>query len=181
MVDDERGPREALRLIFERRYEVTTADSGESALALVREQPFDLATLDLKMPGLSGVQTLAAIREIDPALDVIVVTGFGTYDAAIETLRLQAFDFVTKPFDVARLLDTVERALTRRRLRPRREPPRAAQDLVEQIATEVSRLEVALGPRLVESDRRSIDRLRLFTVALRERLATADESVEASR
>lgn len=176
VVDDERGPREALRLIFERMYDVTVVESGELALDLVREHAFDLATLDLKMPGMSGVQTLAAIRELDPDLDVIVVTGFGSYDAAIETLRLRAFDFLTKPFDVGRVLDTVARAIDRRRLRPRRERPAATQDLIEQIACEVGRLERALGPRLVEADRRSIDRLRLFTVALRERLSTENEA-----
>jgi DNA-binding NtrC family response regulator len=176
VVDDERGPREALRLIFERTYDVTVAESGELALDRVRDGSFDLATLDLKMPGMSGVQTLAAIRELDPELDVIVVTGFGSYDAAIETLRLQAFDFLTKPFDVGRVLETVARALERRRSRPHRERPTATQDLVEQIASEVGRLEHALGPRLVEADRRSIDRLRLFTVALRERLAGPEDA-----
>jgi DNA-binding NtrC family response regulator len=171
VIDDERGPREALRLIFERTYEVTAVESGEQALDRVRHAEFDLATLDLKMPGMSGLQTLAAIRELDPDLD----TGFGSYDAAIETLRLQAFDFLTKPFDVGRVLETVARALERRRNRSRHERPTATQDLVEQIASEVGRLEHALGSRLVEADRRSIDRLRLFTVALRERLSGGED------
>jgi DNA-binding NtrC family response regulator len=175
VIDDERGPREALRLIFERTYEVTAVESGEQALDRVRHAEFDLATLDLKMPGMSGLQTLAAIRELDPDLDVVVVTGFGSYDAAIETLRLQAFDFLTKPFDVGRVLETVARALERRRNRSRHERPTATQDLVEQIASEVGRLEHALGSRLVEADRRSIDRLRLFTVALRERLSGGED------
>ncbi|MGH7805107.1 MAG: response regulator, partial [Candidatus Binatia bacterium] len=107
VIDDERGPREALRLIFERSYDVTVVESGERAIEFLRTEAVDLVTLDLKMPGMSGVETLAAIRAIHPDVDVIVVTGFGSYDTAIEAMRLHAFDFLTKPFDVGRVLSTV--------------------------------------------------------------------------
>lgn len=168
VVDDERGPREALRLIFERTYDVVLAESGEQAVALLKRRSFDLITLDLKMPGMSGVQTLAAIRKIDATLDVIVVTGFGTYEAAIEAMRLHAYDFLTKPFDVANVLDTVRRAFARREDRANRAAGGGLQDLVSHLLHEVDRLDARIGPRLSEADRRCVDRLRLFSLALRE-------------
>lgn len=170
VVDDERGPREALRLIFERTYEVTLAESGEQAVALLKRRSFDLVTLDLKMPGMSGMQTLTSIRKIDATLDVIVVTGFGTYEAAIEAMRLQAYDFLTKPFDVANVLDTVRRALARHEDRANRAAGGGLQDLVGHLLHEIDRLDTQIGARLSEPDRRSIDRLRLFSLALREEI-----------
>ena len=170
VVDDERGPREALRLIFERTYEVAMAESGEQAVALLKRRSFDLVTLDLKMPGMSGVQTLTAIRKIDATLDVVVVTGFGSYEAAIEAMRLQAYDFLTKPFEVGNVLDTVKRAFARREDRSNRAAGGGIEDLVGHVLHEIDRLDGQIGPRLAEAERRTIDRLRLFSLALREEI-----------
>jgi DNA-binding NtrC family response regulator len=170
VVDDERGPREALRLIFERTYDVTVVDSGERAVEALRRERIDLVTLDLKMPGMSGVETLAAIREIDPEVDVIVVTGFGSYDTAIEAMRLHAFDFLTKPFDVGRVLSTVARAVERRKSRARRSPREEIDQLIDQLLRELDELEIQIASRLTERDRTSFDRVRLFAFSLRDEL-----------
>ena len=170
VVDDERGPREALRLIFERTYDVTTVDSGEQALEYLRRRSVDLVTLDLKMPGMNGVETLSAIRQIAPEIDVIVVTGFGSYDSAIEAMRLHAFDFVTKPFDVGRVLSTVARAIERRKTRVRRGPAEELDVLIDQLIRELDELEAQVSPRLAERDRTSFDRVRLFAFSLRDEL-----------
>jgi DNA-binding NtrC family response regulator len=170
VVDDERGPREALRLIFERTYDVTTVESGEQAIEFLRRRHVDLVTLDLKMPGMNGVETLSAIREIDPEIDVIVVTGFGSYDSAIEAMRLHAFDFVTKPFDVGRVLSTVARAIERRKTRVRRGPTEELDVLIDQLIRALDELEAQVAPRLAERDRTSFDRVRLFAFSLRDEL-----------
>ncbi|MGH7898859.1 MAG: response regulator, partial [Candidatus Binatia bacterium] len=115
VIDDERGPREALRLILQRDYHVLVADSGEQGLEIIRSEPVDVVTLDLKMPGLAGQNTLSLIREIDSTLEVIVVTGYGSFESAVKALRLRAFDYISKPFDSRRILDVVERAIERRR------------------------------------------------------------------
>ena len=170
VVDDERGPREALRLIFERSYDVFVVESGEQALEFLRRQSVDLVTLDLKMPGMNGVQTLAGIREIVPDIDVVVVTGFGSYDAAIDAMRLHAFDFLTKPFDVGKVLSTVGRAIERRRTRTRRGPAAELDTLIDQLLRELDELETQVSPRLSERDRTSFDRVRLFAFSLRDEL-----------
>lgn len=110
VVDDERGVRESLRFLLESRFRVHAVTSGEAALAVLREQPIGVVLLDLAMPGLSGVETLAKIREIDGDVEVVIVTGYGSSHDTREALRLRAFDFVTKPLDAARLLATVRRA-----------------------------------------------------------------------
>lgn len=170
VVDDERGPREALRLIFERTYDVTVVDSGEHAVEFLRREAVDLVTLDLKMPGMSGVETLAAIRKIHPDVDVVVVTGFGSYEAAVEAMRLHAFDFLTKPFDVGRVLSTVARALERRKARATRGPKEEIDQLIDQLIRELDELEIQVTARLTERDRTSFDRVRLFAVSLRDEL-----------
>ncbi len=110
VVDDERGVRESLRFLLERQFRVHTVTSGEAALAVLREQPVGVVLLDLTMPGLSGVETLEKIREIDDEVEVVIVTGYGSSHDTRAALRLRAFDFVTKPLDATRLLSTVRRA-----------------------------------------------------------------------
>lgn len=110
VVDDERGVRESLRFLLDRQFRVHAVTSGEAAVAVLREQPVGVVLLDLTMPGLSGMQTLAKIREIDDEVEVVIVTGYGSSHDTREALRLRAFDFVTKPLDASRLLSTVRRA-----------------------------------------------------------------------
>jgi DNA-binding NarL/FixJ family response regulator len=94
-----------------------TAASGFEAIQHVREQPFDLVITDLKMPGLTGLQLLAILKEIDPLVEVIILTGEGTMEDAVMALREgNAFDFLQKPVrSLAQLNDTIVKALARRR------------------------------------------------------------------
>ena len=87
IVDDEIGPRESLRMILKPNYSVYSAEDGNSALQILREIEMDVITLDLKMPGMSGIETLKQIRVIDPDVMVIIITGFGTLQSAIEAIR----------------------------------------------------------------------------------------------
>ena len=115
VVDDERGPRLALQLILQREFRVVTAQSGEEALEILKNEPVEAVTLDLKMPGLAGQNTLSLIRGVDPDLPVIIITGYGSYESAVKALKLRAFDYIAKPFDSKKILTVVENAVEDRR------------------------------------------------------------------
>ena len=114
IVDDEAGPRESLRMILKPIYDVHTAENGPEALAFISKEKVDLVTLDLNMPGLAGMDVLRKIRKLRPDIEVIVITGYGTLSKAKEAISYGAGDFMSKPFDVADLIDTVRKAFERR-------------------------------------------------------------------
>jgi DNA-binding NtrC family response regulator len=116
IVDDEIGPRESLRMILKTDYNVHCVDSGSAAIEMVQQNQIDVVTLDLKMPGLSGMDTLEQIRAIDPTVMVIIVTGSGTLNSAIEAMRHGVFDYIPKPFNVPEVMAIIQRAIQRRRL-----------------------------------------------------------------
>jgi signal transduction histidine kinase len=114
VVDDEMGPRESLKMILNPYYNVHIAERGGQAVEMLGKFPVDLVTLDLKMPGLSGIHVLEKLKECDPDIEAIIITGYGSLDTAIEGLRLGAFDYISKPFDVNHILSLVRRGLERR-------------------------------------------------------------------
>jgi two-component system, sensor histidine kinase and response regulator len=115
VVDDELGPRESLKMILNPYYNVHVAERGVQAIDLLNKFPVDLVTLDLKMPGLTGINVLEKVKQRDPDIEAIIITGYGSLDTAIEGLRLGAFDYISKPFDVNHILSLVRRGLERRR------------------------------------------------------------------
>jgi len=114
VVDDEAGPRESLRMILEPRYEVHTASDGQEALRLINNKDIDVVTLDLKMPGLSGIEVLKEIRKFKPNTEVIIITGYGTLTNAQEAMRFGAGDFISKPFNVSEIISIVANSFERR-------------------------------------------------------------------
>lgn len=116
VVDDEEGPRQSLRVIFKDEYNLLLASDGESALELALNQPVDVAVLDIRMAGMNGIELLAKLKQIDPTIEVVMMTAFETADTIRQALRLQACDYITKPFDLATMRQAVARALERRRL-----------------------------------------------------------------
>lgn len=119
IVDDEMGPRESLKMILNPYYTVHVADRGAQAIEMLKEIPVDLVTLDLKMPGLTGINVLEKVKAHDPDIEAIIITGYGSLDTAIEGLRLGAFDYISKPFDVNHILALVRRGLERRNAKAR--------------------------------------------------------------
>src|SRR6266478_9857255 len=99
IIDDEMGPRESLRMLLKPNYQVHTADNVELGLQLLQEKAPDAIVMDIRMPGINGIDGLRQIREIDPHLSVIMLTGFGALETAKEALRLGANDYIAKPFD----------------------------------------------------------------------------------
>jgi response regulator RpfG family c-di-GMP phosphodiesterase len=114
VVDDEIGPRESLRMILKPIYEVYTASNGPEALQFISRDKIDLVTLDLKMPGISGIDVLKEIKKLRSDIEVVIITGYGTLTNAVEAIRYGAVDFISKPFNVAEILSIVGKAVERR-------------------------------------------------------------------
>src|SRR5205814_10389877 len=116
VVDDDR---ETCRFMDEllqgRGREIEVAHTPEEAVALAKAGGFDLVVSDINLNAeQSGLDVLRAFKRADPRLEVVLVSGFGTLDTAIEAVRAGAFDYVSKPFDIVEVKETVERALRRR-------------------------------------------------------------------
>jgi len=111
LVDDDEVLRERLgKALRERGFEVTTAESGEAAIAVARRDAPEFAVVDLRMPGISGIEVLDALRAIDPATRVLMLTGYGSIATAVEATRRGAVGYLSKPADA----DEVVAALTGR-------------------------------------------------------------------
>jgi putative two-component system response regulator len=119
IVDDEKGPRESLRMILAPGHRVVIASDGTEALELLRTQRVDLVTVDLNMPGLKGDELVGIIRDEFPQIEIIIITGFGTLETAVSGIRRGVCDFLTKPFDVVQVTAAVSRALQRQQGRRR--------------------------------------------------------------
>ncbi|MGD8563532.1 MAG: response regulator [Desulfarculaceae bacterium] len=118
LVDDEKNIREALYEYLKaiNRHEVVTASNGQEALDHLSQGRFDCAFLDLKMPGMTGVEVLSAIKNIDQTLPVVIMTGYPSLDAAIDTMRQGASDFLVKPFSLQQVKASLERVVREQRL-----------------------------------------------------------------
>ncbi len=119
IIDDEAGIRDTLAMIFEyEQHQVTTAESGIEGLKLAQdaETPIDCVLLDVKMPGMDGLETLEKLKEVRPEVPVIMISGHGTIETAVEATKRGAFDFVEKPPDRQRLLLLVRNATEKKQL-----------------------------------------------------------------
>jgi putative nucleotidyltransferase with HDIG domain len=146
-------------------HEVVTASDGDEALGLFKAGQFDAAFLDLKMPGMSGVQLLAGLKEKDPNLPVVMMTGFPSLDAAIDTMRQGASDFLVKPFSLQQVKLTLERVVRERRLLA--ENLRLSERLAQQ--ERIGQLNLELGRRV-----RLQNTIRQMSEAL-DRLQTSED------
>ncbi len=116
IVDDELIMRESLGAWLERDgYAVTTAESGESALALLKDTLFDIVFLDIKMEGMSGLEVLEQVKQSDPEVEVVMITAYGSISTAIEAMKKGAFDYLLKPFDPDALGVLIDRIISHRR------------------------------------------------------------------
>jgi two-component system response regulator AtoC len=116
VVDDDPGIREAFRLVLEDQYELLEAGDGPQALEHVQSTPVDLVLLDVRLPGMDGIEVLERIKAIDDHVEVVLVTAVQTIRAAVAAMKLGALDYVTKPFDEDEILPLIRRALERRAL-----------------------------------------------------------------
>ncbi|MGA2625047.1 MAG: sigma-54 dependent transcriptional regulator [Bacteroidota bacterium] len=117
VVDDEKSIRDSIKMILEyEKYGVAFAENGDRALTVARERPIDAILLDIKMPGMDGIEVLKEMRNKHPEIPVVMISGHGTIDTAVEATKLGAFDYLSKPLDREKLLITVRNALRQKRL-----------------------------------------------------------------
>ncbi|OGS00412.1 MAG: hypothetical protein A3G41_03245 [Elusimicrobia bacterium RIFCSPLOWO2_12_FULL_59_9] len=118
VVDDELGIRELLSSeLGSRQYQVATAANGEEALEKVKNEKFHLVISDVRMPKMGGLEMLEAIKKIDPDVEVIMSTGYGTIEAAVRAMKRGAYDFVLKPFKLEQFLALIDQALEKNDLK----------------------------------------------------------------
>jgi len=111
VVDDEIGPRESLRMILHPLYQVYTAADGDEALAFLQKKDFDLVTLDMKMPGASGLEVLREIRKRNVDVDVVIISGYMNSNNTEEARQNGAVGVITKPFNVTDVIISVGKAV----------------------------------------------------------------------
>jgi diguanylate cyclase (GGDEF)-like protein len=117
VVDDEEIMREFLGdVLRDEGYEATAVRSGEEGLAKAREIHYDIILTDIKMPGIGGLRFLEQVKGLDPVAEVLVMTGYGSVDSAVEAMKLGAADYLTKPLNIDQIRIVVKRTLERKRL-----------------------------------------------------------------
>jgi DNA-binding response OmpR family regulator len=168
VVDDEKNIRLVLKEGLEAQgYNVEEAANAEDALRLFERQSFDLVLLDLKLPGMDGLELLTRIHKRSPQTVIIMLTAYATLDSAVQALRQGAYDYLTKPSSIPQIVESVERGLLKKR-----EQVRRAQviDQLEQTLAELKRETLAtqtpsdLKGRFVQTQTLMIDRGKRLVV-----------------
>ncbi len=118
VVDDESSMRQLLEIALSKEgYRVTTAHSGQNAITHLKKDSYELVISDIRMPDMTGVEVLRYVKELNAEIPVIMITAYASTETAVEALRLGAYDYVTKPFKIEELKNTVSNALERRHLK----------------------------------------------------------------
>ena len=119
IIEDEAAIRRVLGKILSEEndtYTVQEAEDGLEGIEKIKNEDYDLVLCDIKMPKMDGVEVLEAIKKIKPEIPIVMISGHGDLDTAVNTMRLGAFDYISKPPDLNRLLNTVRNALDRKEL-----------------------------------------------------------------
>src|SRR5437899_9846856 len=116
IVDDEEGPRQSLRVVFKDDYHLLLAGDGPTAIQLAQESKIDVAVLDIRMAGMSGIELLERLKFVDHTIEVVMMTAFETTETMRQALRLRACDYINKPFDLATMRAAIANAMQRRSL-----------------------------------------------------------------
>lgn len=145
IVDDEAGPRESLRIVFKDRYNCVTATCGREGIEYARMHSIDAAILDIKMPDLTGVDVLRELKEIDPNIECVMLTGYETIETARAAVRYGAADYLNKPFDVFSVREVLDKCMQRRQGKlATEESLRTLQQTNEELSHELAQLNRAV-------------------------------------
>jgi DNA-binding NtrC family response regulator len=116
VVDDEKSMRDSMHMLLKEEYQVHLASSGQEAIEAVKKQAIDLVLLDIRLPEIDGIEILKLIKGHDDSIEVIMITAMITVRHAVEAIRIGAYDYITKPFDIDALQDQVKKVLEKRML-----------------------------------------------------------------
>ena len=105
-----------VKILIKEGYRTCSSDCGEKALEIFDREALDLVILDVKMPGIGGIETLRRLKEMDPGVTILIITGYPSIETAVTAIKLGAYDYITKPFNPPELRVAVNRALERRSL-----------------------------------------------------------------
>ena len=136
VIDDERGPRESLRMVLKYDYEIFLADRVAGGVELLREKQPDLIIMDIRMPEKNGIEGLQEIRDIDPYVSIVMLTGYGDLETAQQAIRFGANDYLQKPFDTHEIQAVVKKYVDRSRLFSRK---KQAQEELQKMTQSLSR------------------------------------------
>ncbi len=147
VIDDDATIRDGCVLTLSKQgFTVDTAQNGAEGLDMIQKKPYALLLLDLKMPGLSGIEVLEQVQHINPELLVIVISGYATVESAVEAMKMGAYDFISKPFTPDQLRIVVSRAITKKHLEDEARTLRDEREKsLRDIATEKSKLRVIVN------------------------------------
>lgn len=120
VIDDELGPRESLRYLLGEEFQVDVSDRVEGGLEKISQTTFDTIIMDIRLPSMNGIEGLAKVREIDSEVSIIMLTGYGNLETAQEAMKLGANEYVTKPFDIHKMLEIVRKHAKESNLRRKR-------------------------------------------------------------
>jgi len=154
IVDDETRFLQAIaRRLSKRGFDVRTATNGPEALELARGEQFDIALLDLKMPGMDGGEVLRALKKEHQFLEAIILTGHGSLESAVELTKLGAFSYLPKPYELDKLIETLKDAY-HVRLKKKFASDQARIDEIVKMATGESALGILRRLRALDDERR---------------------------
>jgi len=154
IVDDEVKFLESIAQRLELRgFDVTKAESGRVAIEAAESGKFDLALLDLKMPGMDGTQVLEILKKEHKFLEVIILTGHGSVDSAVECTKLGAFSYLPKPYELDMLLEKLKEAF-QERLRKKFEKDQARMEKIAKLATGSSPLGILRELRKLDDEQK---------------------------
>src|SRR5256886_16162321 len=147
VIDDESAIRDSLRMTLEYEgYEFFGAATGQEGLALVEREAPDLVLLDVKMPGMDGLEVLDRLRNMNESLPIVVISGHGTISTAVEATKKGAFDFIEKPFASERVLVSLRNALDQRQRPDENRSPKRAVEVRHQMIGESPALRQGRAP-----------------------------------
>jgi len=154
IVDDEEEFLESIAKRLEMRdFDVQTATRGAQAVELARQEKFDLALLDLKMPGMDGKQVLEILKKEHKHIEVIILTGHGSVDSAVDCTKLGAFGYLPKPYELEKLLETLQQAF-QVRMEKKFQVDQARIEKIQQLATGQSALGILREMKKLDDEER---------------------------
>lgn len=117
IVDDEEGIRDSMRMLLKDQYRLVFSGSGKEALKLFRSESPDLVLLDIRLPDLDGLEVLSRMKDLDPQVEVIMLTALNTVNYAVSAMKAGAYDYLTKPFDIENIQSVIEKVLEKNSLK----------------------------------------------------------------